>query len=426
MFGLSAAVWSLIVFVICIILFVWDKFPTVVVAFMGCAAMVILNIAPFKTVFGELASTSVYLVISMMIVGRALFHTGIADLISEKILKFAGNSERRLLIVSVTLAGVISAFMSNVGTLAMFMSIFSSFTQTGNKKLDLKNLMLPISMATVIGGGCTLVGSGPQIAAQGLLEATYGKGISFFELAKVGSIMVLALVLYVAFLGYPLGKKIWGDREETERKDETIERAFDDKKHMIICASIFVLMTVGFITEPFPIAAVGVTGALLCILTGCIDLDQAIKGISWRSVGQLAGCLGLMAGLDHAGGAELIYGGIIRMLGDNVSPFILFVVLVIVVFVLSEFLTNTVAIVLVLPIIFQLAETMSLNPTAFTVGLVLASTAPMSTPLSCTPLTMVMEYGYKFRDYAKYALPYDAIALAIIIIFTPLFYSLTI
>jgi di/tricarboxylate transporter len=39
---------------------------------------------------------------------------------------------------------------------------------------------------------------------------------------------------------------------------------------------------------------------------------------------------------------------------------------------------------------------------------------------------MVMEYGYKFRDYAKYALPYDAIALAIIIIFTPLFYSLTI
>ena len=189
---------------------------------------------------------------------------------------------------------------------------------------------------------------------------------------------------------------------------------------------IFVVMTVCLILEPLPIAVVAVSGALLCIITGCIDLDHAIESISLRSIGQLAACLGLMEGLSYAGGADILYDFILKLIDHCVSPFMLFTILIIFVFIMSEFMTNTVAVVLLLPLVYSLCEPLSLNPIAFTVGIVLASTAPMSTPLSCTPLTMVMEYGYRFKDYPKYALLYDAIALIIVLIFVPLIYGLTV
>ena len=74
---------SLIVFIACIALFIWDKLPMGTTAVLGCTAMIILGVCDFKTAFGQFASSTVILTIGVMIIGAAISETGLAATIGE-------------------------------------------------------------------------------------------------------------------------------------------------------------------------------------------------------------------------------------------------------------------------------------------------------------------------------------------------------
>lgn len=427
MFGLSNAALSLVIFAVCIVLFVSEKLPVATSAILGCVLMVITGAASFSDVFGQFSSSSVILVMGVMVVGRAMFETGLAQVIGSAILRFSGNSERRLLVVSTLLCSLISAFMSNVATLAMFISILTNLS--GRKqKVDLRNLMLPVAMGSVVGGVCTLIGSAPQITAQGLLEEAVGVGFGFFDYAKVGVVLIAALLAYVYFIGYPVGKRIWGNRslseEELGQQRDLAAEKEADRRQMAIMSVIFVTMGVMFFLELFPIALVSTLAALACIATGCITQKQAIAGISWSSVGKLAGCLGIMQAVNKSGGGDLIANLFFKAVGYEIAPYLLFLLMCSLTLLLSEFLTNSTALLIVLPMAIDVAPMMGLNIYAYAMGITLASSVALATPLSCTPLTMVMGHGYRFSDYAKYSLPFDLIALAVILLAVPMIYPL--
>lgn len=422
----SIAQCSLIIFGICIVLFVTEWLPMATTAILGCVMMVVFGIAPFEVVFGQFASSSVILVISMMIVGKAMFETGAAQLMGGCIMKLSGGSERRILLVSILLCALVSAFMSNVATLAIFISVLNNLS-TKESKIDRRNLMLPIAMASVIGGACTLIGSAPQITAQGLLEETVGRGFDFFDYAPMGIILVLALVLYVMVIGYPMGKRIWAHRknEDMEEGDGCPGQAvLVDKRKMGIVFTIFIIMGILFFLEPFPIAVIGAAAALSCIITGCISQKKALSGVCWSSVGKLAGCLGIMQAVNKSGGGQLIGDMFFKLAGKNIPPHLLFALMVILVIVLSEFLTNSTALLIVLPMAISVCPGLGLNIYAFAMGITLGSSVALATPLSCTPLTMVTSYGYGFKDFVRYSLPFDIAAGILIISLVPVFYPL--
>lgn len=442
MFAISDGAMSLIIFGFCIVLFVSEKLPMATTAILGSALMVVFGVASFADVFGQFASSSVILVISVMVVGQAMFDTGLARLIGSGILRLTGNSEKRILLIATTVCSLISAFMSNVATLAMFISVLYNLN-TQRQRVDLRNLLLPVAMGSVVGGVCTLIGSAPQMVAQGLLEEAVGKGLGFFDYAIVGIFLVIALVIYVYFIGYPLGKRIWGNRalseeelaeigameqsaslEQSRYDGETPAQRKRRRTKMWIMAVIFVLMGIFFFLEPVPIAIVGALAALACIVTGCINQKEALKRISWSSVGKLAGCLGIMQAVNKSGGGKLIAQAVFAVIGYEIPPELLFILMCALTMLLSEFLTNSTAVLIVLPMAISVAPEMGLNIHSFAMGITLASSVALATPLSCTPLTMITGYGYRFRDYVKYSLPLDLIQLILIIVLVPLFFPL--
>lgn len=140
MFAISDGAMSLIIFGFCIVLFVSEKLPMATTAILGSALMVVFGVASFADVFGQFASSSVILVISVMVVGQAMFDTGLARLIGSGILRLTGNSEKRILLIATTVCSLISAFMSNVATLAMFISVLYNLN-TQRQRVDLRNLL---------------------------------------------------------------------------------------------------------------------------------------------------------------------------------------------------------------------------------------------------------------------------------------------
>ena len=362
----------------------------------------------------------------MLFRSAAISETGLAAAIGEWIVKVSSGSEIKLIIGTYLASAIMSAFLTNSAVLAIFIPIIMGLSKSNNN-IKSKNLIMPIAFGCVIGGASTLVGSTQQMTAQGLLEEAGLRTFKTFDFSLVGGMLILLGLLYCLFIGRSRGNKIWGDRKDEYTEDFTTsgEKTYNNKK-MIVMATIFVSTVVLYIWEPIPLAITSSAAALACIISGCITQKRAISSVNWNIVGRLAGCLGLAKALEAAGGTKLIADAFSKIVGDSINPFLLFCILVLLVQITSEFISNSTAILIVLPILLAIAPRMGLNTYAYALGITMASGVALSCPLASSTLGMSMSVGYRFNDYFKYSFIYDIIAFATIILVVPLVYGLTI
>ncbi len=417
---------SLIIFVACIGLFVWDKLPMATTAILGCTAMVLFGVCKFSEAFAPFASSTVILTIGVMIIGAAISESGLAAAVGAWIVKISKGSEIKLMIGTYLVSTAMSAFLTNSAVLAIFIPIILGLSKA-NTSIKAKNLIMPIAYGCVIGGAATLVGSTQQMTAQGLLEEAGLKTFSTFSFTPVVLIIIAVGLLYCLTLGRKRGEAIWGNRtDEDVEYTASSEVSSGNKLKMIIMAVVFVATVVLYITEWIPLAVTSTMGALVSIITGCITQKKAIVSVNWNIVGRLAGCLGLAKALEVAGGTKLIADGFSMLIGDSLSPFLLFCILVFLVQFTSEFISNSTAILIILPILIAIAPGMGLNPYPYALGITIASGVSLSSPLASSTLGMSMCVGYKFKDYFKYGFILDVVSYVIIIVSVPLIYGLTV
>ena len=434
---MTPATLSLIIFGICVVLFVWNKIPASVTALLGLTAMILTNVISFSDGFKNFSGYIIVLICSMMVIGEASFETGLAKFIGNKVISLSRGNERLVIMIATALTAVCSAFLSNVATFAIMIAIITGIC-AGNKNIKFMNVILPVGMAAVIGGAATIVGSTPQLTAQGVLQEYFGEETAFtFSTFLIPTgIIIVILVLYAGFIGYPLGKKIWGNRPEYNEipvaEGEDINAPAPNRKRMPVMVVIFILTIIGFvfcdkISEFIPemnLGMVSLISALLCVLTGCISPKKAVKSINWDLGIWFCACLGIASALDKSGGGEMIANWFIGLFGENVSPFILYVAFVILITVLTQFLSNSTVLAMCLPVVFSITERMGLNSYSFAVGLTIAGAMAVATPLANSTIGMAMVAKYKFSDFLKYAGPITLIAIIVLAIVVPALYPL--
>ena len=431
---MSTAVISIIIFFICVALFLWNKLPMSVVALLGVTAMVLTGAVSFSDGFKNFGGYTIVLICSMMVVGRATFNTGLAQVMGGKVISLAKGNERMIVFIATALSAVASAFFSNVATLAIMISLLAGIC-SGNKGVKYMNVLMPVGMATVIGGAATLVGSTPQLTANGILEEVIGRGFSFTTFSIPGFLIIALLVRYAGFIGYPLGKKIWGNRPEYEEIPagaDTEKMPEPNPTKMKIMSVIFILTVLMFIfcdqiktvIPNMNLGMVSLISALACILTGCISHKDAIKSINWQLGLWFCATLGIAAGLEKSGGGELLANWFLGLFGSNLTPFTLYAAFLIFTVVLTQFLSNSTVLAIVLPILFAITEKMGLNSYAYAVGLTMGGAMAVATPLANATIGMTMVANYRFSDYLKYAGPMTAIATLVLLFLVPVLYPL--
>lgn len=422
---MPADIISLLIFIVCIVLFIWDKLPMATSAILGCVLMVVFGVADFKTVFGQFSSNTVILTIGVMIIGATISEVGLAEVIGQWIVRVSKGSETKLMVATYIVAAVMSAFLTNSAVLAMFIPIIMGVS-AANPKIKAKNLIMPITFACVIGGASTLVGSTQQMTAQGLLEEAGERMFGIFDFTLVGGMLALLGLVYCLFIGRKRGEKIWGNREdEMEHFAARSETRNYDVRKMVVMACIFAGMVLLYITEWVPLAITSTSAALLAIMTGCISQKKAIASVNWNVVGRLGACLGIAKALTTSGGSALVAEYFQRVVGNDISPYLLFCILILMVQITGELITDSTAIVMVLPIVISIAPQLGLNTYAYALGITLAVAVGYSTPLGSSTLGMAMSAGYQFRDFFKYSIWFDILAYLTIIITVPMIYGLT-
>jgi di/tricarboxylate transporter len=182
-----------------VILFATEKVRVDMVALLVLLAVSITGLVSKDEVFLGFANSAVITIWAVYIVSGGLFKTGVADRLGSMILRLSGASEVRLIAVIMLTCGVMSAFMNNVGAVAVLMPAVIGISKKTN--IPVSKLLIPLAFSSLLGGKMTLIGTPANILAQGILLARNLPAFSFFEITPMGLLVLGTGIIYMITIG---------------------------------------------------------------------------------------------------------------------------------------------------------------------------------------------------------------------------------
>ena len=427
---MDPAIITLCVLAVAAFLFVTELIPLAVTAMAACTALGILGVLPSKQVYAGLSNSTVVLFGGMFVIGAAMFKTGLAETIGIAVVKKAGTNEIPLMAAIMTVTIVLSAVSSNTGTVACLMPVIIGICQAA--KIAPSKELMPLAIAANVGGTITMIGTPPNVIVTGALTAAGLPTFGFFEFAYIGVPLSIIFVLYTLFIGrHFIPAKSSGDMDEDAVKAAAAEAGASDdgepksKAKMwisgLILLGVVACMALGLKNIPLHTAAV--TGAILCVITGCLKEKEAYAGIDWVTIFLFAGMLSVATAMEKTGAGKLIADIVVNAMGDNPNPYVLCAVLFLISNVLTQFMSNTASAALLAPIGISIAQSIGCDPKPVLMSLGIAASMAFATPMATPPNTLVLgPAGFSFNDYAKVGTPMCLIALVASVIIIPIFW----
>jgi sodium-dependent dicarboxylate transporter 2/3/5 len=427
---MDPAIITLCVLAVAAFLFVTELIPLAVTAMAACTALGILGVLPAKQVYAGLSNSTVVLFGGMFVIGAAMFKTGLAETIGLAVVRKAGTKEVPLMGAIMLVTIILSSVSSNTGTVACLMPVVIGIAQAAN--IPASKELMPLAVAANVGGTITMIGTPPNVIVTGALSAAGLPSFGFFEFALIGvplSVIVLAYMLTIGRKTIPAKSAGAMDEEAVKAAKEEAGASDDDapksKTKMwisgLILVGVVVCMALNLKTVPLQTAAV--TGAILCVITGCLKEKEAYAGIDWVTIFLFAGMLSVATAMDKTGAGKLIADTVVNMMGDHPNPIVLCAVLYLISNVLTQFMSNTASAALLAPIGISIAQSIGADPKPVLMAIGIAASMAYATPMATPPNTLVLgPGGFSFNDYVKVGVPLCIITFIVSVIIIPIFW----
>jgi anion transporter len=375
-----------------VILFFTEIIPMPVTALLVPVALSLFGILEPAEAVSYFGDKWVIIFLAMFMVGEAVFRTGLADIIGRATVRFAGKNATRVLILVMLIVGIMSAFLSNTGTIAVFIPIVLGICRSAEIRPG--KILMPMAFAASLGGTMTLIGTPPNGVVNSIISERGLDPFGFFEFAKIGGILFIVGILYYILIGERFLPDSEAESEELFHRDMTFRR-----NKMWIAIAVFLFVIVMMATELIPLVTAALLGACLMIITRCITMKEAFQSVSWTTIFLFAGMLPMSAAMQSSGAAAMIAEVVIS---NVTSPWLLLGVIYLFTAVLTNFMSNTATAALMAPIGIAIAVGYKVNPEPILIAIATAASACFLTPIATPPNTIVLgPGGYHFLDYLK-------------------------
>lgn len=181
-----------------LILFLVDKVPSDLVALLVVVALGVSGVLTTQEAFSGFSRSAVITIMAIFILAEALQKTGVTEQVGNILLKVGGKSELRLVVVVMMAGAFLSLFMNNIAAAAVLLPAASGAAKKAD--VNTSKLLMPLAFGTILGGMATLLTTS-NIVINSILHDNNIEGFSLYDFAPVGIPMVIAGVLYVAFIG---------------------------------------------------------------------------------------------------------------------------------------------------------------------------------------------------------------------------------
>ncbi len=182
-----------------LLMFIWGYYRYDLVAIMSLMALVMFGIIPSQQAFTGFGNTAVITVACVMVITAAISQTGLVEQIQKLLMPFASTPSIHIGIICI-IGAAMSAFMNNVGALALLMPI--AIQSAIHAKLSPSSILMPLSFATVLGGMTTRVGTPPNLLISSYRQQVTGSQFSLFDYTPVGLSVLVVCLTFIILVGW--------------------------------------------------------------------------------------------------------------------------------------------------------------------------------------------------------------------------------
>ena len=413
---------AIIILVITMIMVMIDKIPLAATAMLAAVAMSVMGVQPLGKAYSYFGNSTVVFCGASMIVCNGLFQTGAIQKITNALFsKLSQKSERAVVAAFSAFTGLVTGFTTNTAIAATMVPVARSIAQGSDGKVKAKNLLMPVGMMSTIGSPLSLSGAA-AVAAAGAMVIEAGTAMSYFAMAPIAIVMIIISTIYFATIGYNMMKK------DFDFDDPVVEVSQSEGKEIpkwktTLSIVVFLLMVAGFITGIWDVAICSLIGVLILWLTGAVRVKESIKSCDWNVLIVMAGVTSMADGLSTSGAGKVIANFVIGLFGGaNAGHFAIMIALGLIGWFLSQFMSNTAANAIVVPIAISMARALDVSLLYFCVPVIVGTAIAITTPLASPTTVIVMQGGFRFKDFVKIGIPLSTVCLLIMFIMVPIFF----
>jgi sodium-dependent dicarboxylate transporter 2/3/5 len=380
---------ALAIFVLCIIFWVSHVIPLMITSLLAIILFPLLGVLPAEKTYSLFGNQAVFFILGAFILASAVTRTGLSNRIALIFLKWFGHSPKTLLLGVIVLSAFSSFWMSAHAVAAMMFPIIAAIALS----LELKpgessygrSLFLGTAWGCVIGGVATFLGGARVPLAIGMLQDTTGESIGFFKwmLATLPAVItMLAATYWLLIVLFPAeikdvkkARMLLVNRTACIGKMKRKELSIG----ILMIATIFTWICFG---EKFGLANIALASVVIAFVFKLLRWKEVEEDVNWGLILMYGGAICLGFAMGKTGATRWLVD--ISNIGAIQSPFVLIMVISLFAIFLTEAMSNTAVVALLMPIAIGVAIDFSINPIIMTLAVTvpsgLAFILPMGTP----------------------------------------------
>jgi len=384
---------TIAIFVVAIILWVTHALPLMITSLLVVILFPLTNVLTTAQSYALFGNEAIFFILGAFILASGLMRSGLSTRIALLTLRHFGKSPKHLLVSFLTLSAFLSFWMSEHAVAAMMFPIVMEVADALKLKSFRSNygkaLVLAMTWGCIIGGIATFLGGARAPLALGILQQTTQTSIGFVEWATA-TLPIVVLMLVVAYF---LLKKMFtweisdikGAQAALKKKQESLEIITSREKALGLLMLLTILFWI-FLGEELGLANIAIAAVVLAFVFKLLQWKEVEEDVNWGIFLMYGGaiCLGFV--MDMTGAAHWLAE---QSLGYFVhSSSMLMIALCFISLFLTEAISNTAVVALMMPLALGLAVDYNIDPKLITLVLTVPSGLAFQLPMG-TPATAI-------------------------------------
>ncbi|MDX8401686.1 MAG: DASS family sodium-coupled anion symporter [Mariprofundaceae bacterium] len=417
--GLDARGWhALLVFGLCLALWVTQLLPLPVTSILGLSLLPALGVMPSAEAYAMFGNPAVFFILGAFVLAAGVMRTGLAEHLALWVFDRAGPSGLRLLLAMLLLPAGMACFMPEHAVVAVLLPLVAAVARgMGLVRGDrfATALFLALAWGAVIGGVTTLLGGARGPLALAILEQSAGASFGFAQWTLAALPVVVPMLALAAWMLMRIsdwrGADMAGARARIEARRLELGR-LDGRGRMMAALMLATVAAWLLAGEALDLAAISLLAVVAMFALRIARWRDVQAHVDWGVVLMYGGAIAVASALEASGAGAWLAE---RIWPDGLSPWGMLMLLALGTMLLTESISNSAAVAIMLPLALPVAARAGVDPVtvAIAVGIVsgFAFMLPMGTPANA----MVLGSGHvRLAQMLRFGL---ALMLAALLVF---------